>query len=130
MHGDEDDVRIETLADTITARITRRIAAREATSVQQARLTLTIVSLGTLFALAIVTASTLVVRREVLERQRAYDKVDEAQNRLTQILDNTPVGVYVIDQDGTTAYANRAAQAILGRGVKPSDLYAVEYSTA
>ena len=113
MHGDEDDKRIENLADTIAARITKRVEAHEMTALRQARRTLTIVTIGTVFALALIAVSTLVVRREVVARQRAYDEADESQHRLTQILDNTPVGVFVVDRDGAATYVNDAARAIL-----------------
>ena len=43
-----------------------------------------------------------------------------SEDRLFQLLEQVPVGVFALDADGTAAYANRAAREILGRDIDAS----------
>ena len=42
-------------------------------------------------------------------------------DRLAQLVEALPVGVFILDGSGAAVYANSAAQALLGRGVAPGD---------
>ena len=41
--------------------------------------------------------------------------------RLTQLMEALPVGVFILAADGSAVYANRTAQALLGRGIAADD---------
>jgi PAS domain S-box-containing protein len=41
--------------------------------------------------------------------------------RIAALVEALPVGVFILDRDGTAIYANGAAQALLGRGIIPGD---------
>ena len=41
--------------------------------------------------------------------------------RLAQLVEALPVGVFILAADGTAVYANQAAQALLGRGIAEGD---------
>ena len=41
--------------------------------------------------------------------------------RLAQLVEALPVGVFILGGDGTALYENQAAQALLGRGIAPGD---------
>ena len=41
--------------------------------------------------------------------------------RMAQVIDALPVGVFILDADGTAVYANAAAERLLGRGILDGD---------
>lgn len=41
--------------------------------------------------------------------------------RLAQLVEALPVGVFILSGDGTAIYANQVAQVLLGRGIAPDD---------
>ncbi len=55
--------------------------------------------------------------RALLERQRA-----EQEQATFRLLEQVPVGIFVLTASGTPYYANRHAQKLLGRGIVPSSL--------
>jgi PAS domain S-box-containing protein len=55
-----------------------------------------------------------------IENAKLYREVRENESRLTQFLEAVPMGVFVIDANGTPYYVNRTAQQILGKGVVPN----------
>jgi K+-sensing histidine kinase KdpD len=42
-------------------------------------------------------------------------------DRLAALVEALPVGVFILDRDGTAIYANGAAHSLLGRGIMPGD---------
>jgi len=52
--------------------------------------------------------------------QDAEEAVRATEKRLAQFLDAVPVGVFVVDANGSPYYANQKAQEILGKGIIPS----------
>jgi PAS domain S-box-containing protein len=44
-----------------------------------------------------------------------------AAEQLTQLVEALPVGVFILRADGSAVYANRAAEALLGRGIMAGD---------
>lgn len=44
-----------------------------------------------------------------------------APERLSQLVEALPVGVFILDRGGNAVYANRSAQALLGRGIVPGE---------
>ncbi len=52
--------------------------------------------------------------------QDAEEAVRATEKRLAQFLDAVPVGVFVVDANGSPYYANQKAQQILGKGIIPS----------
>ena len=69
------------------------------------------------------------ILRDVTASRRAALQLREHEHRSEQVLESMPLGVFVVNADGSTSYANRAAQEILGRGValgaRPEDLATV-----
>lgn len=41
------------------------------------------------------------------------------ENRLFQILEALPIGIFILDRKGKPRYANRVAEELLGRGIVP-----------
>jgi diguanylate cyclase (GGDEF)-like protein/PAS domain S-box-containing protein len=54
------------------------------------------------------------------DRKRTETELRETENRLFQLLEALPVGVFVIDSKGRPFYANRAAAQILGQDPSPN----------
>lgn len=52
-----------------------------------------------------------------LDNAMLYSQLHESQTRLTQFLEAMPLGVFVVDGEGTPYLANYAAQQILGKGI-------------
>jgi class 3 adenylate cyclase/CheY-like chemotaxis protein len=52
--------------------------------------------------------------------QKAEEAVRATEKRLAQFLEAVPVGVFVVDANGSPYYANQKAQQILGKGIIPS----------
>jgi signal transduction histidine kinase len=59
------------------------------------------------------------LQQEVAERQRIQEALRDSERRLTQFLEAVPVGVFVLDGNGKTYYANQTAQQLLGQGIAP-----------
>ena len=53
------------------------------------------------------------------EMRRAQARLQESENRLKALLDNIPVGIYVLQADGKPYYANARAIELLGNGINP-----------
>jgi len=60
---------------------------------------------------------TAKLSQALLEITRLFQELGENESRLTQFLEGVPMGVFVIDANGTPCYVNRTAQQILGKGV-------------
>jgi PAS domain S-box-containing protein len=54
------------------------------------------------------------LQQEVGRRQQAEAVLRQNEQRLAQLLEGVPVGVFVVDSQGKTHFANRMAQQILG----------------
>jgi PAS domain S-box-containing protein len=50
-------------------------------------------------------------------RQRAEEALHESERRLATFLEALPVGVCVVDSEGTLCYANQTAQILVGQGL-------------
>jgi class 3 adenylate cyclase/ActR/RegA family two-component response regulator len=57
--------------------------------------------------------------------QEAEEAVRATEKRLAQFLEAVPVGVFVVEANGSPYYANQKAQQILGQGIIPSSNSAV-----
>jgi PAS domain S-box-containing protein len=57
------------------------------------------------------------VARDITERRRAKQALEENEKRLFQFIEAIPVGIYILAANGTPYYANRAAKEILGKGI-------------
>lgn len=57
------------------------------------------------------------LQQEVSVRQRVEEALRESEKRLAQFLEAVPVGVFVVDANGKSYYANQTAQQILGKGI-------------
>lgn len=55
--------------------------------------------------------------QEIIERQRAQESLRESERKLAQFLEALPVGVFVVDSNGQSYYANQTGQHILGRDI-------------
>lgn len=62
-------------------------------------------------------SSNLELQQKALEAEEA---VRATEKRLAQFLEAVPVGVFVVDANGSPYYANQKAQQILGKGIIPS----------
>jgi PAS domain S-box-containing protein len=61
----------------------------------------------------------IAVVRDITERKRAVEALRESEQRIFQIMEAMPIGVYVIDAGGKPYYANRVSQQLLGKGIIP-----------
>ena len=59
------------------------------------------------------------LQQEVAERQRAEAALRESERRLAQFLEAQPVGIFVVDANSKTYYANQTAQQLLGKRITP-----------
>lgn len=59
------------------------------------------------------------LQQEVTRRRATEATLRESEQRLVQLLEGIPVGVFVMDAQGRPYYANQAAQNILGKGIAP-----------
>ena len=59
------------------------------------------------------------LQQEVARRQASETILRDSEQRLTQLLEGIPVGVFVVDAQGQPYYANQVAQHILGKGPYP-----------
>ncbi len=59
------------------------------------------------------------LQQEVARRQASETILRDNEQRLTQLLEGIPVGVFVVDAQGQPYYANQVAQQILGKGLYP-----------
>jgi PAS domain S-box-containing protein len=57
------------------------------------------------------------LQQEIIDRQRAEIELRESEKRTAQFLEAVPVGVFVVNADGQSHYANQTAQQILGKGI-------------
>lgn len=57
------------------------------------------------------------LRQEIVERRKAEIALRESEQRLAQLLEAVPVGVFVVNAQGQPYYANQTAQQILGKGI-------------
>ncbi len=57
------------------------------------------------------------ITQDITERKLAEEAVRESEGRLTQILEAIPVGIYVVDKDNKTYYANQRAHNIFGADI-------------
>ncbi|MEH2004535.1 AAA-like domain-containing protein [Nostoc sp.] len=57
------------------------------------------------------------LQQEITMRQQIEEALRESESRLAQFLEAVPVGVFVIDGNGKSYYANQNAQQILGKGI-------------
>lgn len=60
------------------------------------------------------------LQQEIAVRQQAEQALRESEQRLAQLLEAVPVGVFVVDANGKPYYANQTAQQILGKGITTS----------
>lgn len=59
------------------------------------------------------------LKNAIESQKRIQRQLHETESRFFQFLDALPVGVFVIDPDGTPFYCNQVAKNILGRGIAP-----------
>jgi two-component system, sensor histidine kinase and response regulator len=69
------------------------------------------------WAHAEITALHLLKREVVSVR----DRLKETEETFSKFLDGLPVGVFVLDADGTPSYVNQTAEQILGKGIIAQD---------
>jgi PAS domain S-box-containing protein len=59
------------------------------------------------------------LQEEVAKRQKVEEALRESERQLTQFLEAVPVGIFVVNAQGQSYYANQMAQQILGKGIVP-----------
>jgi PAS domain S-box-containing protein len=59
------------------------------------------------------------LRQEVIERQRVQEALWASERQLAQFLEAVPVGLFVVDAEGQSHYANQRAQQLVGKGMIP-----------
>lgn len=59
------------------------------------------------------------VIEDITDRVEAEQRLQSSERRLIQILETVPLGIFVTDHEGHPAFANAAAQKILGTGAVP-----------
>lgn len=57
------------------------------------------------------------IARDITERKNREEQAKATRNRLQQFIDNVPAGVFVLDREGTPAFANQSAIELLGKGI-------------
>jgi PAS domain S-box-containing protein len=57
--------------------------------------------------------------RDISARKRVETESERRRLMLQAVLDNVPMGIFMIDAAGKTMLANKSAQAMLGRGISP-----------
>lgn len=72
-----------------------------------------------LLVFVILGAAFLEIYRDLRARRLAESRVRESKRLLSQLLEATPVGIFVMRADGKTFFANLLAQKILGHGISP-----------
>jgi len=77
-----------------------------------------IVASGALTLVLLSTAGTL-LWLGLAARNRAEGSLRESQLQLIEILEQMPVGVFVVDHAGRSYFANQASKQILGKGLAP-----------
>lgn len=70
--------------------------------------------------LVLVRWHTLSLHRSETARASAERTLRDSERRLFQILEQVPLGVFVVDAAGHPYFANRVAQSILGKGIDPA----------
>jgi len=63
--------------------------------------------------------ATVVMYDDVTEAKVAELQVRESEERLFQTLEHLPLGIMVVDRQGSPTFANASAKALLGQGVGP-----------
>lgn len=71
-----------------------------------------------------VAERTAKLKGEIKERLRAEAELIENENRLKQILEAIPVGIFAVDSNGGPLFANSEAKNILGKGIVPGTVAA------
>ncbi|MEQ8963724.1 MAG: PAS domain S-box protein, partial [Coleofasciculus sp. C2-GNP5-27] len=59
------------------------------------------------------------LRQEVIERKRVQEALRASERQLAQFLEAVPVGLFVVDAEGQSHYANQRAQQLVGKGMIP-----------
>ncbi|HEX4997515.1 MAG TPA: PAS domain S-box protein [Terriglobia bacterium] len=80
-----------------------------------------IVLLATIFATLFVIASTSVIRRDILRRERSESALRAAEQRIRSIFENAPIGIFEASENGRWLTANASMASILGYD-SPEDL--------
>jgi PAS domain S-box-containing protein len=57
---------------------------------------------------------------DIEERQRMEQAIRDAERRVLNFMQDLPIGVFVIDQEGRPVYSNHASQALLGAAADTS----------
>ncbi|MBE9126667.1 response regulator [Coleofasciculus sp. LEGE 07092] len=70
-----------------------------------------------LYMMGLVAAVIAYTQWRTAAKERENQVLRESERRLTQFLEAMPVGVFIIDADGNTYYANQTAQQLLGKGI-------------
>ena len=65
-----------------------------------------------------VNAVSSKLKDEINERIQTEKKLDEEKNKFQRVLDNAPVGIMVVDQDGGLKYINPTFQKLFGYDLK------------
>lgn len=60
------------------------------------------------------------IMRDITERKKAEQALRENEQRLFQILEAIPIGIFVTDSTGKGYFANQIAENILGKGIDPN----------
>ncbi len=110
---------IRALTGSIERRERALLHQRAEDSAMSARSAQLVVLGSTAFGFLLVLAATLLIRRDIGERQRVESALRESEAVLGQFMESLPVGAYVIDAAGRPRFANTAARALLGRGIVP-----------
>ncbi len=73
-----------------------------------------------LYTITLITAVLGYVQWRTQAKERENTLLRESERRLAQFLEAVPVGLFVIDGEGKTYYANQTAQELLGKGISPN----------
>jgi PAS domain S-box-containing protein len=92
-----------------------RLLRRRVDETQRAaRATIETAAVGELIALTFLIASALRVRRDVRERVRAQEALQQSQRMFERLFDNAPDAIVQVNQQGRIVRTNRRVEALFG----------------
>jgi signal transduction histidine kinase len=87
--------------------------------VAAARRTKVVIVASSALTLVVLTIAAALLWLGLSARNRAERGLQESERQLIDILEQMPIGVFVVDHEGRPYFANQASQQILGKGLVP-----------
>ena len=82
--------------------------------------TLAILVFGACTATLFAFGALLTIRSEIEKKEKAQEMLQVNEYRLFQFLEAVPLGIFVLDKEGSPFYANQKARELLGHGIVKS----------